>query len=282
MISEYYWLTKPGIIYGNAITAIGGFFLAVNSKVDFNLFFCMLFGLAFVIASACVFNNYIDRDIDLMMARTKNRAMAKQTIPAFNALLFGGILGVIGFFLLWFGTNPLALLLAFVGFVVYVFMYTFLKRRTTHATLVGSISGAVPIVVGYCAVTGKFDIVAVLLFAIMTVWQMPHFYSIAIYRQDDYEKAKIPVLPIVKGAFVTKIQILCYIIAYMMLVILLALFDNVGDIYLALMVTLVGYWLWLGTQGLDDGSNQQWAKKMFRFSLIVLLAFSMMISIHAV
>jgi heme o synthase len=282
MISEYYWLMKPGIIYGNIITAVGGFFLAAKGHIDLQLFFVAIFGLAFVIGSACVFNNYIDRDIDLMMARTKNRGLATRTIPVWNAMIFATLLLGLGFYLLWFFTNPVASLLAFIGFFVYVFVYTFLKRRTVYATLIGSISGATPIVVGYCAVTGQFDLAAAILFIVLATWQMPHFFAIAIYRLDDYAKAGIPVLPIKRGLFVTKINILCYIIGFLIATIFLFLFDYTGLIYLAVMLILGGYWVWLGAKGFDATDDQQWARGMFKYSLIVLLIFSVMISIHVV
>ena len=206
MIKAYYLLAKPGIIYGNALTAIGGYFLAAKGIFDLSLFLSMLFGLSFVIGSACVFNNIMDQGIDSKMARTKKRALVTKTIPEFHAVVYGSILGILGFLLLLCNTNVLTALIAFIGFIFYVIVYGIFKRKSVHGTVIGSISGAVPPVVGYCAVTNNLDLGAFLLFIILVIWQMPHFYAIAIFRRDDYVAASIPVLPIKKGLFQTKIQ----------------------------------------------------------------------------
>src|SRR6266513_5066162 len=116
MIKAYYLLTKPGIIYSNVLTAVGGFFLAAKGNINILLFLAMTFGIALVVASACVFNNYIDRGIDSKMARTKKRALVKKIISDGHALIYATILGILGFFLLLFYTNVLTAFIAFVGF----------------------------------------------------------------------------------------------------------------------------------------------------------------------
>src|SRR5579872_1139906 len=167
MIRTYYLLTKPGIIMGNLITTVSGFALASRGHLDGWLFLATLIGLGCVIASACVFNNYIDRDLDRKMARTKNRALVMGLISGRNAIYFAMILGVVGFIALILYTNLLAVIVAAVGFIVYVGLYSFWKTRTSYATLIGSVSGAVPPVVGYCAVSSQFDMGAALLFMIL-------------------------------------------------------------------------------------------------------------------
>ena len=150
---SYYLLTKPGIIMGNLITTGGGFALA--SRGDFNpwLFLTTMIGLGFVIASACVFNNAIDREHDRKMDRTKNRPLATGAISLKNAIVFAVILGILGAVTLGYFTNLLTAATAVFGVLVYVLLYSFSKYQSIHGTLVGSISGAVPPVVGYCAVT---------------------------------------------------------------------------------------------------------------------------------
>ena len=171
----YYELTKPGIIYGNALTAVAGFFLASSQDIDWRLLLAAVLGLSFVIASACVFNNYVDREIDARMTRTSSRALAAGHISPHYALLFGLALLVLGILVLHYYTTPLALWVATFGFVVYVFLYTPLKPRSASALYVGAIAGATPPVVGYVAVTNTFDLYTLVLFAALYVWQIPHF-----------------------------------------------------------------------------------------------------------
>jgi protoheme IX farnesyltransferase len=282
MFKAYYQLAKPGIIYGNAITAIGGFFLASRGHVDLGLFVAMLVGLCLVIASGCVFNNYIDRDIDHRMARTKKRALVMGDISARNALVYATILGLLGAVILGLFTNLLTLILALLGFFFYVVVYSMIwKRRSVHGTVVGSISGAIPPVVGYCAVTNNFDVVAVILFLILVCWQMPHFYAIATYRQKEYAEADIPVLPVAKGIRTTKLQIVVYITVFIIAAMALAIYGRTGVIYVLVMATLSLAWLRLALQGFKTRDDTKWARKVFLFSLLLITAFSAVISLDA-
>jgi protoheme IX farnesyltransferase len=191
-IKAYYELTKPGIIYGNALTAIAGFFFAAHGSIDWKLFLAMFFGLAFVIASGCVFNNIYDRKIDAKMLRTKNRATVTGLIPLMHAGIFAAVLGVGGAAILFFYTNLLTLGIALLGLFFYVCLYTPLKPRHPSALFVGAVAGAVPVVVGYTAVSHAVDAHALLLFAFMYVWQIPHFVAIAFYKYTEYTAAGIP------------------------------------------------------------------------------------------
>lgn len=279
MLRNYYLLTKPGIIQGNAIAAIGGFLLAANGRIDWVLFLATIIGLSLVIASACVFNNFIDRHLDKKMSRTKSRALVTGDIPSRNALAFGGALGFIGFFILLLLTTLVATAAALVGFIFYVAIYGIAKRRTTHGTLVGTVPGAVPPVVGYTAVTNSIDTAALLLFLILVFWQMPHFYAIAIYRLNDYKKAGLPVLPAVKGIKQTKLQMILFVVGFIVVTLLLTVFGYTGITY-ALAMTFIGFgWLVLGLKGVKDGDDAIWARYMFKYSLLVLLIFSLLISV---
>lgn len=281
-IKTYYSLTKPGVLYGNALTAAAGFLLASRGNIDVWLFLALSVGTTLIIASACVLNNYLDQDIDKKMARTKQRALVRGDIPGKNAVIFSIILGVVGLLILTLFTNPLVVAIGVIGFVDYVLLYGMLsKRLSIHGTLVGSISGAAPILAGYCAVTGVLDVGALIVFAILFLWQMPEFYSIAIYRHDEYKAAKIPVMSVVKGMKSTKIQIFLYTIAFVVATILLATFGYASDTYLVVMTALGLYWLWLGAKGFRTSDDDQWARKMFKFSLIVLLVFCGLISVDA-
>jgi protoheme IX farnesyltransferase len=281
-VKQYYALTKPGIIYGNVLTAIAGFLLASKGHVGWWLLAATLGGMSAVIASACVFNNYIDRDIDKRMARTKKRALVSGVINGRNALIYATILGIVGFLILVSWVNLLVAAIGLVAFIDYIVLYGLAKRRSLHGTLVGAIAGAAPIVAGYCAVTDHFNGAALILFLILACWQMPHFYAIAMYRFDDYKAAGLPVLPVKKGRRATKIQIVLYVIAFGVATGLLTVFGYTGYGYLIIMLLLSLAWLWLGLQGFQkDNNDKKWARQMFLFSLVMILALSVMLSLNS-
>lgn len=280
-LKNYYRLTKPGIIYGNALAALAGFLLASQGNVNGALLLAMLGGIALVVASACVFNNYIDQDIDKKMARTQKRALVTGTISEKNALVYATTLGIIGFAILVSFTNAVTVLLGLMALIVYVIIYGFFKRRSVHGTVVGSIAGAVPPAAGYTAVTGQFDLGALLLFLILVCWQMPHFYAIAIYRHKEYATAGIPVLPVKHGIQATKIQILVYISAFMVAIVGLAVGHYAGYTYLIVMLALGSAWLGRAVQGFWVNDELRWARGIFKFSMIVLLGFCFTLSIDA-
>ncbi len=269
-MKTYYLLTKPGIIMGNLITMIAGFALACTATINPVLFLQTLVGLGLVIASACVCNNYIDRHADKQMKRTKNRPTIGDVISSRSALLFALALGLIGLAILAFFANYLAAATAFLGFFIYVSMYSLLKKHTKYATLVGSISGAIPPVVGYVAVSNRLDLGALLIFAILVLWQMPHFYAIAIRHANDYEAASIPVLPVSRGIPTTKIHMLLYLIAFALTIPLLTYYGYAGYWYLAISSTLALVWLVLGIRGFKTTHDVAWARQMFIFSLITI------------
>jgi protoheme IX farnesyltransferase len=281
MIKKYYWLTKPGIIYGNVMTAIAGFLLGAQGDIDFWLLLATIFGTSLVVGSACVFNNYLDRDIDKKMARTKRRALASRTIPVGDALTFGALLGLTGFTILILYTNAVTVAVGATGFFFYIVMYSIWKRRSIFGTLIGSVSGAMPIVAGYTAATGSFDGGAFILFLILVCWQMPHFYSIALYRLEDYKSAGLPVWPVKKGVRSTKRQIIGYIGAFLIAVSLLTAFGYAGFSYLAIMLFFGLAWLDFAFKGLLVKDETSWARRMFGFSLLVILVFSVMLSLDA-
>ncbi len=289
MIKEYYKLAKPGIIYGNVFTTIAAFLFAsgISSHYhNFNivLFLATVFGISFVIGSACVFNNYLDRNIDRKMKRTSNRALVTGKISVQNALIYGTVLGVIGLALLFIWANVLTALIAVFGFFSYVVLYGIAKRGSEWGALVGSVPGAVPIVVGYTAVTNHLDIAALILFFVLVCWQMPHFYAIAMRRVEEYQEAGIPVLPVKRGMKTTKIHTLVFVIAYVLVTLSLWVLGYVGYFYLVSVMAFGFVWLWKAVQGFKISSNVAanetvWAKKLFLFSLMVLVSFSITIAI---
>ncbi len=281
MFKPYYTLTKPGIIYGNILTAGAGFLLASHGHPELLRLGLTLTGIALVIASACVFNNYLDRDIDRQMQRTKNRALVTGEISPSRALTYGAILGVAGFTILAGFTNTITFAIGVIGFVSYVVIYTYAKRITPYGTLLGSISGSTSLVAGYCAVTNSFDLGAAILFLIMAIWQMPHFYAIAAYRLRDYADASIPVLPVSKGMKLTKRHITLYIAAFIGATALLTAFGYTGYIYLIVMLVLGLGWLRLALKGFGAVDDTKWAQHVFRYSLVVLMTLSLVMSANS-
>lgn len=278
--NHYISLTKPGIIFGNLITTVGGFYLA-KPHADFSLLLFTLWGISLVIASGCVFNNFFDRDIDQLMERTRQRASAQGLVSGKSLIYFAILLGISGFSVLFFLTNTLTTLIAAIGLFFYVAAYTLMfKRRSVYGTVIGSISGAVPPVVGYCASSGLFDLGALLLFVMLVLWQMPHSYAIAIYRLKDYASASIPVLPVIKGIEYTK-KIMCiYVGLFAIASMSLTFFSYTGMYYLTLTIILNMYWLYLSIQGFKTQDNAKWAKRIFLFSIIEITALSAAMAIN--
>jgi len=273
----YYQLTKPGIIYGNDLTAAAGFLLASQDHINLGLGLATLVGISLIIASACVVNNYIDRKIDKNMSRTKQRALVTGAIKPTAALSYATILGVVGFGLLISQTNWLTTLLGAIGYIDYIVFYGFTKRRSVYSTLVGSIAGATPIAAGYTAVSDHFNAGALILFLMLVFWQMPHFYSIAMYRYEDYKAAKLPVLSVKSSSFITKLNITGFTVGFIACSLLLSAYGYTGYIY-AVAASLIGLaWLAQAVKGFSAPDDAAWARQMFKFSLLVITAFCVLI-----
>lgn len=269
----YYRLTKPGIVYSNVMTAASGFLFAARWHADVLTMLALLGGNALIIASACVANNYIDRRIDSVMARTRVRALPSGMITAGRALFYAVVLGVLGFAFLSL-TNVLTVGIGAAAWLSYVALYGYTKRHTPHGTLIGTLAGGASLVAGYTAVTGRLDITAALLFLIMLTWQMAHFYSIAIFRLDDYKAAGLPVWPAHFGIPSAMRYILVYVAGFGVANALLVLTGRERYVYLLVMVGLSGYWFWSGVSGWRTADKTKWARGMFGRSLIVLLVFA--------
>ncbi len=276
----YFALTKPGIVIGNLIAACGGFFLASRGTVDLTLFLSMAVGLSCVMASGCVFNNYTDRDMDEKMERTKRRALVTNKISVSAAIWFGAILLFLGEILLFMGTTVTAGLVAGAGFILYAVVYSmWAKRATVHATLIGALSGAVPPVVGYVAVTNTLDMIALLLFLVLVAWQMPHFLAIALFRKNEYAAASIPVPPLVYGERITTQLMIVYTCVFAIMALALPFVGAVGNAYTVSMSIICLIWLHICYQVRTETDTVAWARRMFSFSLLALVVFSLLIAI---
>ena len=279
---DYYSLAKPGIVRGNILVALAGFLLAADGSVGFAPLCALVIGLSLVIASACACNNVIDRRLDRKMQRTRQRAIVAGRISPRQGWIFAALTGLIGLSVLASGTTLLASGLAAVGHVAYVLIYGYVKRRSVYGTLAGTISGALPPVIGYTAVSGRLDVTAALLFAILVVWQMPHFYAIAIFRLNDYKAAGLPVLPVVRDIAATRLQMIAYIAAFIIISPLLTAVGTTGLTYAIVIVLLGMTWFWHGLAGFATKNHDQWARRMFRHSLVILICFSVLLALEPI
>ncbi|UOY93347.1 heme o synthase [Ectobacillus sp. JY-23] len=261
---------KTGIIKSNLLAMFAGLALALykDSISPFDklpeIFFSMI-GSILVIGAAGAFNNLYDRDIDSIMERTKTRPTVTGTIQAKSVLLLGTVMTIVGLGTLALAT-PLAALFGLLGLFFYVVPYTmWSKRRTIYNTEIGSISGAMPPLIGWAAISSDLMHPGIIgLFLFMVLWQMPHFYAIAIRRHDEYKAANVPMLPVVKGFKRTYIQTNVY------LVILIAasfLFASVSTGILLVSLILSIGWFALSIVGRKKMEIEKWAKTMFLYSL---------------
>lgn len=282
MIKSYWQVVKPGIVFGNLISAAGGFLLAAGGNLHAGLMAATITGIALVIASACVLNNYLDRDLDRRMSRTRDRVMATGIMSPRAAGIYAAILGSIGMIMLWAMAGRLAASVVFGGFVAYVGAYTLvMKRRSVYAPLVGSLAGAAPPLAGYCAASGYFDTGGVILLLIFALWQLPHFYAIAVYHLDDYLAGAIPVLPATRGVDVTRYHIIACIMAYSVSALMLGYFGYAGKTYMA--VAAVSCVIWLGMAVVYRPSEaRSWARRLFVYSIVAVCALSITMSLDAV
>jgi protoheme IX farnesyltransferase len=279
-IKNYLLVAKPGIVFGNLISAAAGFFLASKGRVDGVALPATLIGISLVVASGGVFNNCVDRKIDRKMIRTRDRALAQGLIKLPIAVSYAALLGLAGLALLWAAANLLSVVIVLAGLVIYVGVYSlYLKRHSVYGALIGSLAGATPPLAGYCAVTGRFDLGAVILLSIFSLWQMPHCYAIAVFRSDDYAAAAIPVLPVKQGTAAAKRHIVGYILAFMAATPMLTFGGYTGYSTFAVATVLGLSWLYLAWLGYRASDERLWAKRLYSFSILTIFILSVMMSI---
>lgn len=280
-IRAIYRLTKPGVTYGNLITTVAGYLFAANGVIDWAVFVSLTIGTWCVIASACVINNYLDQDIDRVMKRTKNRPLLTGEATPRQALIFGLTLGIVGTIFLILFTNLWVAGAGLLGWVVYVWLYGALgKRKSVHGTLVGAVSGAIPVWAGWLAVHPGIDMVGVLLFLVLFFWQMPEFYAISIFRREEYAKAGVPVSAVVRGVPATVRQIVLYTILTIVSTLALIISPLTSQTMIAVLLVVCGVWLYIALKGLITKDIIVWAKKEFRFALVFLVVFCVIIAIN--
>lgn len=268
MLKDLIALTKPRLLRLNIFAALGGFMVASKWDINIPLLIWMLIGSTLTIASATVINNYWDRELDLKMERTKDRALPTGRMTPGTVLAYGIILGIAGLAVLFTLVHPLTGWLGLLGWLVYIVIYTmWLKRSSTWSTSVGGISGAMPPVIGYCAVTQQVDAGALILFALLFLWQPAHFWSLAIRRVEEYRAAGFPLLPVVKGIKRTKLQMIPYVLLLLPTGVLFYTYGYVGIYFL--IISVIGGFVWLvhTLRGPAAQDTEKWAKTNFLISV---------------
>jgi heme o synthase len=230
------------------------------------LMLATLLGGLFSAGSANAINCYIDRDIDGIMGRTMRRAVPAGRVPPRHALVFGIVLGALSFAELMLFVNLLSAVLAFSGIIFYVFVYTgYLKRSTVQNIVIGGAAGSIPPLVGWAAVSNSIPLAAFLLFAVIFFWTPPHFWALALLIQRDYERAGVPMLPVVLGEQETRKQIFLYTLLLVGVTLLLFASGTMGYLYLAAALSLGAVMIYLAFR-LMRGGSKQWANRLFWFS----------------
>lgn len=277
----YYKLTKPGIIRGNAVHVVAGALLASTGQLDWTTIGAVLIGTSLVIASACVANNYIDRDIDAKMNRTKTRASVTGEVSLKSAVVYAAILGLAGFAILIVFTSLLVTMIGAAAYFLYVVAYGIAKRRTIHSTLVGAIPGALPAMAGFVAVDGAISYGSVLVFLLVAAWQMPHFYAISVFRRSEYAEAGIPVMAVVKPHQTVRYYILAYVAVYALAIAALIACQVV--VPSAGILLIGGALAWFLTCIDSKLPAAEWARSVFKVSLFLplLLLFAGVINMFA-
>lgn len=274
----YVSLTKPRIMLLLLITTAGAMLLAADGMPPWTVLIVTLLGGGLGAGGASSINNYIDRDIDRLMGRTAARPVASGQISPAAALRFGVFLLLTSFVLLALTVNLLAALLTLSGALFYIFIYTsWLKRSTVNAVVIGGAAGAIPPLVGWAAITGELSLVAWLLFATIFVWTPPHFWALSLLIKGEYERAQLPMLPVVRGELETRRQILWYSTALIAFSILLATLGPFGRFYLGAATALGAAFLYLAGRLLAEGTRTD-ARVLFHYSIAYLaLLFAAMV-----
>lgn len=269
-LRDYLILLKPRISLLIVVTTFTGLWLASDGAPDPSLTLATLLGTGAAAGAGGVFNHYFDRDVDARMARTRDRPLPAGRIRPSRALAFG--VGMLVFSLLCLGAqvNLLAAVLALAGFLIYVGIYTIgLKRRTPHNVVVGGAAGAIPPMIGWAAVTGRVELPAVLLFLVVFLWTPPHFWALALLARDQYERAGIPMLPVVRGDAETVRQILWYAGLLVALSLLLVPAGVAGWLYLVASL-LLGAGLLARAWELRRETTRRKAGRLFGYSILYL------------
>jgi protoheme IX farnesyltransferase len=262
-------LFKPRITVMVLLTAAAGLYLAPVA-IEPQRGLLLLLGTVLVVAGANALNMYLERDIDGRARRTRNRPLPAGRLHPTVALVAGGVLGIGSLPLLALGVNMLTGLLGFIALFTYVAIYTPMKQRSPGALVVGAVPGAMPPLMGWTAATGRLDLAGLALFAIMFLWQLPHFLAITLYRAEEYENAGYKITATEHGILTAKVQIVLYLAALCPVTLLLVPLGVGGPLYLwTALLAGVGFFV-LGACGLRRAAGMRWARTLFSASLLYL------------
>lgn len=265
-------LTKPRVTLLAVFCAVIGMFLATPGMVDPLILVAGASGIWILAGAAFAVNCLIEQRIDAKMARTRARPLARGELNTLQALVFAVLLGMLGSGLLYWLVNPLTMWLTLATFLGYAFIYTVLLKPTTPQNIViGGLSGAMPPLLGWTAVTGEIAPQAVLLVLIIFVWTPPHFWALALYRVEDYKRSGLPMLPVTHGSQFTRLQIFLYTILLTATTVLPYVIRMSGLLYLVSALALGAGFMWYAWKLYRDYSDA-WAKKTFGYSLWYLAA----------
>jgi heme o synthase len=273
LLTAYVQLTKPRVMSLLLATTAAAMVIAARGMPDLGVFVATLVGGALMSGGAGAINHYVDRDIDPLMGRTAWRPIPSGVISPKNALVFGIALGVIASLVFLLLVNPLAMLLAQVGLLGYVFIYTlWLKRSTPSNIVIGGAAGAIPPLVGWAAVTNEVgSLTAWYLFAIIFFWTPPHFWALSLLIRQHYERAGVPMLPVVRGEAETRRQIILYSLLLVVLTLVLSPFGMMGPTYFVAALLLGGVFMHYAIRLWREGSRQS-ARRLYLYSILYLFA----------
>ncbi|HEY2597824.1 MAG TPA: heme o synthase [Candidatus Dormibacteraeota bacterium] len=266
VLRDYLSLLKLRIVVLLDATAVGVMIPATHGHPRLVPVLAVLAGGTLAAGGAHAINCWFDRDIDAEMNRTRRRPLPGGRIPPWHALGLGIVLNALAFAVLWWGANLLAACLAILGTVIYVFVYTvWLKRTTPQNIVIGGAAGAIPPLVGWAAATGRLDLTAFALFAVIFFWTPPHFWALAQVIKADYARARIPMLPVVSGEQAAKRQSVGYAVLTAIVSVIPFFTGSAGDVYLAGAVVLG-----VGLVGMTvlDLSGKRWTRRLFGYSLV--------------
>ncbi len=269
---DFVELCKPRIAVLVLFTTFTGMWLAGNGEVAMELVVFTLLGTGLASAASGAFNNFVDREVDKQMARTRSRALPSSRLHPQQALWLGVMLSLWSFAILFYLVNPLTAYLAAGTTFFYVIVYTkWLKRTSPACTEVGGVAGALPPVIGWAAVTNDIGWPAWVMFAIMFIWQPPHFWALALLRTDEYRRAKLPILPVVSSEYATKVRMLLYTFALLPASAAMYWLQLTGWVYLILAIILWGTYAALTIDFARKPITHQGTRRLFGFSILYLL-----------
>lgn len=278
---EYLELCKPKVVALMLLTAIVGMMLASPGMVPMNALIFGTIGIAAAAGSAAVINHLVDRHIDALMQRTQRRPIASGKITPRDAIIFSIILALFSMVILMVFVNTLTAVLSLATLIGYAFVYTmYLKRATPQNIVIGGAAGAAPPLLGWAAVTGSITADALLLVLIIYTWTPPHFWSLAIYRHEDYAKANIPMLPVTHGIPFTKLSIILYTLLMIAITMMPFVIQMSGWVYL-IGSLLLGLRFLYWTIKLYRSDDPRVAMQTFRYSITYLmLLFALLLIDH--